>query len=238
MEYIHPIKPWIVLIFLLLCLPSCKSASEFQIKDLAKSDIAQVSEIHMEEAVSICRELTRKLYLRNPGELAKSKGQTIESRMDQIFRCPVIPENTDMEGKQGTEAMLTGLAPDYTGDRVFAVMFGLYTMIRQAYNDRCELFMLDYLDQQRLYNAARNVEILVWRLKTRKDEHGTLLLLTNSRGNEAQNLSYERLFGKLIATQDLMAQIVSQRSGRLIREVVLTAGMAFIPMGALAGPAI
>jgi len=58
-----------------------------------------------------------------------------------------------------------------------------------------------------------------------------LFILTNSVEGEIQNLSYERLFGKIISLQDTMAQIVSNRSGRIIKEVVQIAGMAFLPIG-------
>ena len=110
-------------------------------------------------------------------------------------------------------------------------MFGLYTMIHKSYNSKCELFLLDYLNEQNLYNSARNIEILVWRLKTRHKENGDLLILTNSIDGDLQNLSYERIFGKLISLQDTMALIISKRSGRTIKEVARFATMAFLPIG-------
>ena len=205
----------------------CQSASDFQVKDLAKTDINQVSEIHMNQAVALMKTLTEKLYKKNPNELKKNPGQTIQSRIEQIFSCPSAGPFTELSTQSGTDAILLGFEPGFTGDRVFAVMFGLHSMLRQAYNDKCELFMLDFLNEQSLYNSARNIEILVWRLKTRTNENGELFLLTNSQ----DNLSYERLFGKLISLQDTMARIVSRRTGRMIKEVVhIAAGMAFMPV--------
>ena len=110
-------------------------------------------------------------------------------------------------------------------------MYGLYTMIYKSYNSKCELFMFDYLEAQSLYNSARNIEILVWRLKTRIKNDGKLFILTNSCKDGIENLSYERIFGKLISLQDTMAQIISNRSGRVIKQVVQIAGMAFLPIG-------
>ena len=124
-----------------------------------------------------------------------------------------------------------GFEPEFEGDRVFALMVGLYTMIHKSYNSKCELFIMDYLNEQNLYNSARNIEILVWRLKTRHTESGRLFILTNSSEGEIQNLSYERIFGKLISLQDTMALIISNRTGRVIKEVVQIAGMAFLPIG-------
>jgi hypothetical protein len=47
--------------------------------------------------------------------------------------------------------------------------------------------------------------VLAWRLSNARDASGNLLLLSNSRPGEEENLSYERIFGKMIAIQDLMA---------------------------------
>lgn len=186
----------------------------------------------MNQAVELMKDLTIKLYKKNPYELSKKKEQTIETRISQIFQCPGLRKYDELEKKSGTDAILLGFEPDFKGDRVFAVMYGLYTMIYQSYNSKCELYMLDYLNEQSLYNSARNIEILVWRLKTRKKMNGQLFLLTNSFQGEVKNLSYERLFGKLISLQDTMALIVSKRTGRLIKEAVhMAAGVAFFPVG-------
>lgn len=219
-----------LLIISLLCLTGCQSGPQFHIKDLAKSDINQVSEIHREQVVLLLKKLTRKLYKKNPYELKKAGGHSIESRLHQIFKCPVLSGYDELEQKKGTDAILLGFEPKFKGDRVFAMMYGLYTMIDASYDFKCELYMLDYLNEQSLYNSARNIEILVWRLKTRKKEDGRLFLLTNSHTGDVKNLSYERIFGKLISLQDTMALIVSRRSGRMIKQAVSIAGMAFFPI--------
>jgi hypothetical protein len=206
-------------------------SSDFQISDLAKTDVDTISEIHLNEVTHLLRTLTIKLYKKNPSELHKFSSQTINSRLDKIFRCPVDTRYRELELKEGTDAILLGFEPDFKGDRVFAMMYGLYTMILKSYNGKCELFMLDYLDQQNLYNSARNIEIFVWRLKTRHDSEGELYVATNSFESEIKNISYERLFGKLISLQDTMAVIVSNRTGRMIKEAVQITGMAFLPIG-------
>ncbi len=126
---------------------------------------------------------------------------------------------------------MLGFEPEYKGDRIFATIYGLYTMIFKSYNSKCELFVLDYLNEQNLYNSARNIEIFVWRLKTRKDNRGNVLIITNSFDGDVKNLSYERIFGKIISLQDTMSIIISNRTGRVIKEVVQIAGMAFLPIG-------
>jgi len=185
----------------------------------------------MNQVTVLLEELTEKLYKKNPAELQKAKGQTINTRLYQIFRCPADKRYKELDFKDGTDAILLGFEPEFKGDRIFALMTGLYTMIHTSYNSKCELFMLDYLNAQNLYNSARNIEIFVWRLKTRKKENGRLFILTNSLDAEIKNLSYERIFGKLISLQDTLALIISGRTGRVINKVVHIAGMAFLPIG-------
>ncbi|CCK81154.1 hypothetical protein [Desulfobacula toluolica] len=184
----------------------------------------------MNQVINLLKALTEKLYKKNPSELQKIEGRTIESSIDRIFKCPSYEKHKELDFKDSTDAILLGFEPEFKGDRIFAMMYGLYTMIHKSYNNKCELFMLDYLNEQNLYNSARNIEIFVWRLKTRHMTNGRLVILTNSFEDDVKNLSYERIFGKLISLQDTMALIVAGRSGRVIKEVIQIAGMTFFPI--------
>lgn len=215
----------------------CSSGSSpYTFKTVAKSDTDMVSDLYLAEMTRLIEELAVKLYRRNPRELAKAPVHpvTIEERINQIISCrnPDTREAmAELDERRGIDAMLLGFEPDYPGDRVFAVVFGLYSMILTSYNDTCEFFLLSSLDQQKLYNSARNIEILVWRLKTRQTNDGRPLLLTNETGEAARNLSFERLFGKMIALQDMMALIVADKTNRFInRAIHMAAGMTFFPL--------
>ena len=60
---------------------------------------------------------------------------------------------------------------------------------------------------------------------------GKLFLLSDSLENERRNLSYQRLFGQMIATQDNLADIVAHKTGRLIKTVVVkAASLMFLPI--------
>ena len=191
-----------------------------------------VADIHIKQVTTLLKTLTDKLYKMNPAELEKNPGATIESQIDRIFHCPPLTDPPDLEEKSSTDAILLGFEEQYTGDRVFAMMYGLYTMILKSYSDNCELYLLDFLDEQRLYNSARNIEIFVWRIKNRVLPDGSLFLETNQVDGPIKNMSFERLFGKLISLQDTMAVIVSTQSGRLITKAIHTAAtMTFLPMG-------
>ncbi|MCA1793761.1 MAG: hypothetical protein LC660_07800 [Desulfobacteraceae bacterium] len=190
-----------------------------------------VSDIHIDQTLILLKTLTRKLYKMNPGELAKTPGATISSRIADIFKCPAPPPEPTLLGSRSTQAMLAGLEPDYEGDRVYAVMYGLFTMLHMAYNNKCDMFMLDFLISQNFYNSARNIEILVWRLKTRHTSTDSLCLITNTFKGDVSNLSFERIFGKLIALSDSMALIIAERGDRFVKQAVHIAGMSFLPVG-------
>jgi hypothetical protein len=230
---IHDMRHVPLLLLLLmsaLWLSGCTTSSGFTVGNLAKTDIDDVADIHLHQVEKLLKVLTVKLYKMNPNELNKAPDKTIARRMNAIFRCPPLPLYKEIRYKTGTDAMLLTFEPDFDGDRVFALMYGLYTMILKSYNNRCQMFLLDYLNQQSLYNSARNIEILVWRLKERRRPNGEPYLLTNHVEGEIKNLSFERLFGKLISLQDTMALIVSERKDRVIKNVIQFVGMAFLPV--------
>jgi uncharacterized HAD superfamily protein len=109
-------------------------------------------------------------------------------------------------------------------------MGGLTDMIRKAYGHNEEFFVYTELKEQNLYLSARNLEIAFWRITSYKNKKGEPFILTNSRNGEIENLSYERLFGKMIALQDMMALISSGKNKRVVKAVVQNvAAKAFFP---------
>lgn len=226
---------WCSLLVALCCLASfgCSNGgAPLEWKTMAKSDIDLVADAHLDEINSLLNRLMLKLYKRNPRELQKAVGQTIASRQQQLFAQPGPLVFEELSRRRGTRAMELAFDETFAGDRVFAVMAGLVGMIHKSYQYREEHFILDTYDEQSLYNAARNVEILVWRLSNKRDSRDELFLLTNSRDGEVENLSYERLFGKIIALQDMMAQIAADKWNRRINYMVHSvAQAAFLPVG-------
>jgi hypothetical protein len=202
------------------------------LKTLAKSDIDMVADAHLQQVEALVKELAIKLYRRNPRELKKAASATVDSRLRQLFNAERSLDFTEITHLQGVPAILLALEPDYAQDRVFPLLVGLLSMLRTSYGNQAEFFLLDSLDPQQLYNSARNIEVLVWRLKCRLDSQGRPLLLTNSLPDEQANLSYERLFGKLIAHQDMMAHIAAEKWNRVINRVVHSAATSvFLPVG-------
>ena len=100
-----------------------------------------------------------------------------------------------------------------------------------SYDNHTEFFFLTSLSEQKLYNSARNIEIAAWLLAETRDKNGKLLIVSDSVEKEIRNLSYQRLIGRMIATQDNLATIISHKEGRLIKTVVVkAASMMFLPI--------
>lgn len=199
------------------------------LNSLAKSDVDKIADTSLLEMNLLMEDLLVKLYRRNPGELDKRSGMSVGQRRDQIFDAPGRLVFSELSGSQGTDALNLAFNPDYRGDRVFALMVGLVGMVRSAYNWQSEQFLFDSLDQQKLFNCARNIEVLAWRLSRARTADGKLLLLSNSQPGEVEDLSFERLFGKMIAIQDMMAFTVAGKWDRGMSSVIMKA--VFLPMG-------
>ena len=225
----------LLLIFIFLTLSGClgQNAKPFDVKNLAKSDIDMVTDVNIREWNRLAKELTIKLYKRNPKELQKVSGMTLDKRLAQLF-----PEKrsaigfAELENKNGVDAAPLAFSETYQGDRVFALMVGITGMLNASYGGKQEIFLLDEVDHQKLYNSARNLESLAWQLNNRKDSNGQLFLLSNGiTADGITNYSYERILSKLIAMQDIMATIISDQSNRTINRVVHgAASMTLIPI--------
>lgn len=203
----------------------------FSANQLLKSDVDAVADVHYRESIGSARLLMEKLYRRNPRELRKSSIATPEAAVIRAFDPRYAFGFPELSNLRGTEAMLLAFRPDFTGDRVFAFGVGLGSMIAQAYNDKTEFYLTDALDAQRLYNAARNVEIAAWKLASARGPNGEPMLLSNDMSGTSPNLSFEREIGKLVAYQDALALVIAQRTNRTIRRVSQSLATAvFLPL--------
>jgi len=203
----------------------------FKLSDLVKSDIDAVAEVHLRESIASAKLLMEKLYRRNPRELRKSDLPTPEAGVARAFDPRNAWRFAELSNQRGIDALQTAFRPDFTGDRVFAFGVGLGSMIATAYGDKSQFYLTDSLDAQRLYNAARNIEIAAWKLANARGPNGELLLLSNEISAGAPNLSFEREIGKLVAYQDTLALVMAQRTNRTIRR--FSQGLAtavFLPL--------
>jgi hypothetical protein len=216
-----------IIILFILCLAGCGG---YELKNLAKSDVDLVADEFIDESRALVRELMIKLYRRNPRELAKTPGMTVELRIRQLVAKRGQLSFEELAGRQETDALELVFNPYFDGDRVFALVVGLGGMLRHAYGYNAELFLFDSLDAGRLLTSAQNVEVLLWRLKHVRQPDGTPFLITSEYRGVTDNLSFERLFGKLIILQEMMARIAGDAGHRRVTMAVHAASSVFIPL--------
>lgn len=208
--------------------------AEFKLSALAKTEVDQIADLHLQSSLAHLRLLTEKLYRRNPHEWKKSGQPSLEAAVARIFDGDLQQNFSELDHQRGIKALYLAFQEDFQGDRVLALSWGLATMSLAAYNDKTDFYAWDDLDPQKLYNAARNYEIAVWKLSTNRDSQGQLFLLSNEINGEVRNLSFEREFGKLLAEHDMMANIVAGRTNRtIVRMLQNIATAVFIPLTAL-----
>jgi hypothetical protein len=222
----------VIIIFGCLLVSACASDGKqpSEIRYLGKTDIDTVADIHRKRSSVLLNTLTEKLYRRNP-LYCKKNGEVLENCIKQALANEASYRKMKLGECQGSQCIELGLDEGFQGDRVLALTSGLADMLNKAYINKQEFFLTDELDPQKLYNAARNIEITVWRIANRRDALGQRYILTDTINGNERNLSYERLFGKLISLQDTLAEVIAQRDNRLIKNVIQRLATAvFLPL--------
>ena len=201
------------------------------VSSLAKSQIDDVIELHQQRLMQDLKTLTLKLYQRNPSQRHDRHMRTLEDSVARLFIYPANVGFANWDGFESTEIIRLALTEDYDGDRVLAFTVGMRRMLMASYNDQTEFYYLSSVDQQKLYNSARNIEIAAWMLAEKRDANGKRLLLSDSLQDESRNLSFQRIIGGMIATQDNLAAIIAQKNGRMVKTVMVqAASMMFLPI--------
>jgi hypothetical protein len=214
-----------------LILAGCASSGgdvkrqNFEMSCLVKNDIDLVSETHQRVVFAALRELAVKLYKRNPREWKKEGNMSLEAAVAALSADPF----PSVEGKTSIDCIRLAFEEEFHGDRVKAFVVGLETMVLNSYDGHRKLYFYNMLDAQKLYDSARNIELASWLIRTKHDSNNTLFLLSSDEGGK-MNVGVERLFGKMIDAQDMMAQITADRSNRTIKNVLQTLVTAFIPI--------
>lgn len=217
------------LIFLLtLVLAACSSAppapsslgqapaAPMASSELAQSDVNRVATLGMRDNFASLILLADKLYRRNPAEwrkLAPTREVALAKLKTAVDTNMPWPE---LQGKRDIAALSLALGPDFKGDRVAAFIAASADMLVTAHGHKTVFYLTDPLDAQYVYNAARNIEIAVWLLASRKNAQGLPLLLSNEINDLERNLSFEREFGKIIGRLDLLSALLTEKYRRAV----------------------
>lgn len=203
------------------------------VKYLAKTEIDRIADANRTEVMGGLLLIADKLYKRNPKEWKKAGVASREAALERLkmrhYRS--LPE---LGGAREASAALLAFSENYGGDRVAALMLGLLTMADAAFEHKAEFFMFDQLNEQKLFNCARNMEVAIWKLGNDRDSTNELFLLSNELDPANRNLSFEREFGRLTGLLDFMAKVTADRNGRgLSRFSQAVATTIFLPVGFL-----
>ena len=236
------LKPFLAPLLMLMTLQisSCatriasdgQKETRFDLRYLAKTEIDRVVDVDRAEVMAGMRRVAEKLYKRNPREWKKSGQVSMNAALDRLFSGRVdFPE---LEGRQEGAAALFAFSPNYQGDRVLGVMAGLLGMVYAAFEHKDDFYVLDSLDEQKLYNCARNVEIAIWKMSSTRNASGELLLLSNELDPNNPNLTFEREFGRVVGLLDFLSRIVADKNGRTVTRFTQSLATAvFLPVGLL-----
>ena len=192
-----------------------RSETRVDVKYLAKTEIDRIADANRSEVVDGLLLIADKLYKRNPKEWRKGGQVSREAAVDKLRRrhSHAWPE---LGGRREGQAAALAFTEVYDGDRVAALVFGLLTMVDAAFEHKDEFYILDGLNEIKLFNCARNMETAIWKLGNDRKATGELFLLSNELDPANRNLSFEREFGRQTGLLDFMAKVVADRNGRTL----------------------
>ncbi|THU02507.1 hypothetical protein E9531_07440 [Lampropedia puyangensis] len=206
--------------------------------ELVQSDTNRMATLAMQQNLESLFSLMDKLYKRNPSEWPKT-ADSREAAMEFV-RLTVLNRQgwAPLGQARDVKALSRALDAEFADDRVAAFIYSAADTVIAAHGGKTFFTMIDGLNSQAIYNAARNMEIASWILATRKKTDGSPLLLANEMGAAERNLSFEREMSKVIARLDLMAVYGTEKYRRAAigygQGLVGGPLMQFLPVDALA----
>lgn len=177
----------------------------------------RVANLALRDNLQSIRRVQLSLYRRNPREWRKwapSADDATERTWDAVMQGKPLPE---LKGATGIDAIRLGFETTpqpYTGDRVAALVVGWTSMLKQANGDTWEQTMMDGVNAENAYRAARNIEISLWLLGSRNGPDGQPLLLATEISERGRNLVADRELSKVTARLDLMAAQADEKYRR------------------------
>ena len=200
-----------------------------QIKDLVKSDTAFFVEAVRSELDQSLSVLLIKLYRRNPIQLPATS--SVETRVAQLKARKLSLQ--EFGGPKPDELVRMVFAEDFTGDRAYAFVAGLQSMVNHAFDHRREYLLLDDLPSaQFVYNSARNIETAAYLLRTQRNNSKEPYLYADGIQDGILNASYSQLMGEMIGLQDALSKALAKKDQRTLNAVARgAASFVFLPVG-------
>jgi len=210
-----------------------QTESTVDAKYLLKTEVDRIADTNRAEVVSGLLLIADKLYKRNPKEWKKGGAASREAALDRL-KMRAQRSWPEFNGQHEGAVASLAFTETYAGDRVTALVYGLLTMVDAAFEHKEEFYILDSLNEMKLYNSARNMDVAVWKLGHDRNAAGELFLLSNELDPANRNLSFEREFGRVMGLLDFMAKVVADRNGRTFSRLSQTmVSTIFLPVSFL-----
>jgi membrane protein YqaA with SNARE-associated domain len=128
-----------------------RSDTTVDVKYLVKTEVDRIADTNRAEVVDGLLLIADKLYKRNPKEWKKA-GQQSRSGGRASAQAPFSALAGNERPARGPAAALA-FNDAYAGDRVAALVFGLLTMVDAAFEHKQEFYVLDSLNEIKLFNS-------------------------------------------------------------------------------------
>ncbi|WP_422086567.1 hypothetical protein [Variovorax sp.] len=196
---------------------STERAEPYANQEWMQSGANRIANLSLRDNLQSIRRVQSTLYKRNPREWRKSAPSMEEATQrawDAVLKGPPLPE---LKGATGIDAirMAFDTGPQgYQGDRVAALVYGWATMLKQANGDTWDQTMIDGVNAENSFRAARNFEISLWLISSKTGPDGQPLLLATEISERGRNLVADRELSKVVARLDLLAAQADEKYRR------------------------
>ena len=189
---------------------------KFSAGEMWQSDSNRMATLAMRDNLDSLWLLADKLYQRNPAEWKKTAASR-QAALAQLRKAVLERQPwPDLQGQRDIAALSLALQPQFSGDRVAGFVYAAADTLITAHGNKTRFTLVDGLDPQHVFNAARNLEIANWILNSRRSADGSPMLLSNHIDDSNRNLSFEREMGKIIGRLDLIASYATERYRRSV----------------------
>jgi len=196
---------------------STGQAAPYANSEWLQSSANRIANLSVRDNLQSIRRVQLTLYRRNPAEWRKTSATidaAIQKSWDAVNAGTPPPE---LRGASGIDAIRLAFdtAPQgFAGDRVAALVYGWATMLKEANGGTWEQTMVDGVNAENSYRAARNMEISLWLLSSRVAPNGQPLLLSTEISDRGRNLVVDRELSKVVARLDLLAAQADEKYRR------------------------
>lgn len=196
---------------------STERAEPYGNNEWLQSGANRIANLALRDNLQSIRRVQLSLYRRNPREWrkwARTPEEATQRTWDAVMQGTPLPE---LKGALGIDAirMAFEAGPQaFQGDRVAALVIGWASMLKEANGNTWDQTMIDGVNAENSYRAARNVEISLWLISSKNGADGQPLLLATEISDRGRNLVTDRELSKVVARLDLMAAQADEKYRR------------------------